>query len=73
MLRKAVILAAGKGNRLMPFTNVIPKEMTLVNTKPIIEHTVKLLLTCGIKDVVVITNSKKGYIGSYCFVAENGV
>ncbi|HEC81900.1 MAG TPA: hypothetical protein ENI42_05710, partial [Thermoplasmatales archaeon] len=38
MIKKAVILAAGEGKRLKPFTETMPKVMIPVANKPIVEH-----------------------------------
>ncbi len=40
---KAVILAAGRGRRLRPLTDTIPKPMATVNNKPILEYTLSIL------------------------------
>jgi UTP-glucose-1-phosphate uridylyltransferase len=56
----AVILAAGKGTRLHPYSKHIPKPLTKVLGKPIIEHTIRALQSVGIKDIVVVT----GYLGN---------
>ena len=58
-VKKAVILAAGKGERLKPITNAIPKELIRVGKKPAIEHVLNVLKAGGIKDVLVITGWKK--------------
>jgi choline kinase len=57
----AVILAAGKGTRLYPYSKQIPKPLTNVLGKPIIEHTIQALQSVGIKDIVVVT----GYLGNH--------
>ena len=57
---KAVILAAGYGSRLGIFTKHIPKALLFVGNKPIIAHTLKILKTHGIRDIVVVTGYK-GY------------
>ena len=31
-------MAGGKGTRLAPFTNILPKMLIPVNEKPVIEH-----------------------------------
>lgn len=50
---KAIIIAGGKGERLRPLTNKIPKPMIKINGKPILEHTINLLKKHGIKDIVI--------------------
>ena len=36
-----VIMAGGKGTRLEPFTNVLPKPLVPINEKPVIEHIIE--------------------------------
>jgi mannose-1-phosphate guanylyltransferase len=55
-IRKAVILAGGKGTRLYPITKEIPKPLLPVNRKPIISYLVDLFLAHGIDDIAVIVN-----------------
>ena len=43
MIKKAIVLAAGKGARLEPLTRAIPKEMIRVGLKPVIEHVIEVL------------------------------
>ncbi|MFX0142005.1 MAG: nucleotidyltransferase family protein, partial [Candidatus Hodarchaeota archaeon] len=59
MIRKALVLAAGKGTRLMPITRAIPKEMIRVGLKPAIEHVIEVLKAGGIKEILVIVGKKK--------------
>ncbi|WP_455813100.1 aminotransferase class I/II-fold pyridoxal phosphate-dependent enzyme [Pseudomonas graminis] len=54
-IKKAVILAAGTGNRLFPITEIIPKPLTPVNGKSIIERLVINLLETGVNQIVVVT------------------
>ena len=58
-IKKAVVLAAGKGERLKPITNAIPKELIRVGKKPAIEHVLNVIRAGGIKDVLVVTGWKK--------------
>lgn len=48
---KAIILAAGKGERLRGILNNIPKPMVKINGKPILEHNILLLKRYAITDI----------------------
>lgn len=48
---KAIVLAAGKGTRLAPLTEMTPKPMLPLSGKPIMEHTIELLMRHGIRDI----------------------
>jgi NDP-sugar pyrophosphorylase family protein len=50
---KAMILAAGLGTRLKPWTDHHPKALALVNNKSLLQRNVEYLQKYGIKDVVV--------------------
>lgn len=50
---KAMILAAGRGERMRPLTDHTPKPLLLVGGKPIIEHTINQLVTAGFDDIVI--------------------
>lgn len=50
---KAMILAAGKGTRLLPLTGEMPKPMAPVVDKPIIQHIFELLAAQGVEEVHV--------------------
>ena len=50
---KAMVLAAGKGTRLLPLTGEVPKPMAPVAGKPIIQHIFELLEANGIEEVYV--------------------
>lgn len=49
----AFILAAGKGTRMRPHTNNIPKPMVLVNGKPILDHTLEKLENARVTNVTI--------------------
>ncbi|MDO3634644.1 UTP--glucose-1-phosphate uridylyltransferase [Mycolicibacterium arseniciresistens] len=61
-IRKAVIPAAGLGSRLLPLTKAIPKEMLPVGDKPVIEHTVRELVSSGITDITIVVSGGKSLI-----------
>ena len=50
---KAMILAAGFGTRLRPLTYQVSKPMVPILNRPILEHTIHLLRSHGIRDIVV--------------------
>jgi dTDP-glucose pyrophosphorylase len=51
-----VIMAGGRGIRLMPLTQDTPKPMLLIGDKPIIEHTIDRLIKYGIKSICICVN-----------------
>jgi bifunctional UDP-N-acetylglucosamine pyrophosphorylase/glucosamine-1-phosphate N-acetyltransferase len=53
---KAVILAAGKGTRLMPLTANKPKPLLIVGGRPLLEWMLVRVRETGIKDVLIVTN-----------------
>lgn len=52
---KAIILAAGKGNRLYPLTKEIPKALQKLNGETILGHQIQNLRGCGINEIVIVT------------------
>ena len=57
---KAMILAAGYGKRLRPLTDLTPKPLLSIGSKPLIVHHLEKLATAGIKEVVI----NLGHLGS---------
>ena len=55
---KAVILAAGIGRRLKPYTTEKPKCMARLAGVPIITHQIRVLESLGIKDITIVTGYK---------------
>ncbi len=51
---KAIILAAGRGSRLQPLTDGIPKCLIEVNKKPILQYQIENLLSCNINDITIV-------------------
>src|SRR5690349_5532631 len=50
---KAMILAAGLGTRLKPWTDKHPKALALVNGKSLLERNVKYLQQFGIENIII--------------------
>ncbi|ARU58523.1 nucleotidyltransferase [Oleiphilus messinensis] len=50
---KAMILAAGKGERMRPLTLTTPKPLLMVRSRPLIEHHILALKSAGIGHIVI--------------------
>lgn len=55
MITKAMILAAGRGERLRPITDSIPKPLVDVGGASLVAHHICRLAAAGIKDIVINT------------------
>lgn len=53
---KALILAAGLGERMRPLTNTTPKPLLLAGGKPLIVWHIEKLAAIGVRDIVVNTS-----------------
>jgi UTP--glucose-1-phosphate uridylyltransferase len=58
-VRKAVILAAGYGTRLLPATKSVPKEMLPLVDRPVIQYIVDEAVAAGIEQIIMVTSSSK--------------
>jgi NDP-sugar pyrophosphorylase family protein len=62
---KAVVLAGGKGARLVPYTRVLPKPLLPVGDKPILEIIVAQLRDAGVREIVLATGYLSNLIQTY--------
>jgi len=62
---KAMVLAAGRGERLRPLTNQMPKPMIPVAGKPLIHYTLSYLKNYGVEEVVINLHHLGDQIRSY--------
>lgn len=60
-----VIMAGGKGTRLAPFTNILPKMLIPVNEKPVIEHILDNFSSYGFNNFKICINHKSEIVKSY--------
>ncbi len=61
---KVIILAAGKGNRLSPLTNTVPKPLIKINSKPIIDRIFESLPK-EIDEIIIVVKHLKEKIISH--------
>ena len=61
MIKQAMILAAGRGKRMMPLTKDIPKSMLKIGNMTLIEDKIVRLTEAGVERIIINT----GYLGEY--------
>lgn len=68
---KAVILAGGRGKRLRPITDYVPKPLIPLNNVPIIEWQIMYLKKFGVKEIIICTGYKAEMIKSFLAMKNN--
>src|SRR3989344_4045155 len=68
---KAVILAAGKGTRLRPLTNDVPKPLVQINGAPFLAYLIERLSDAGCDELALVVGYKRELIADFC--AERGI
>ncbi|MFZ4520359.1 MAG: sugar phosphate nucleotidyltransferase [Bacteroidales bacterium] len=68
---KAMILAAGLGTRLKPFTDLHPKALYVVEGKTLLEHAIIHLRSAGITDIIVNVHHFANQIIEYIHLNKN--
>ena len=56
MIRRAMIFAAGRGERMRPLSDATPKPLLRVGAKMLIEHHLEKLAAAGVQEVVINTS-----------------
>src|SRR5688572_26296624 len=51
---QAVILAGGRGTRMAPLTDTIPKPMIQIQGKPFLEHLIEMLREQGVRRILLL-------------------
>lgn len=64
-MKQAIILAAGEGQRLRPFTVNRPKAMLSIADKPILQYIIEALAWNGIRNIVLIVGYRKEQVFDY--------
>lgn len=65
-IKTAIILAAGRGARLAPLTNDIPKCLLKIGTTTIIQFQIKMLRKFEIDEIVIVTGYKEEKVREIC-------
>ena len=68
---KALILAGGRGKRLRPLTDKIPKSLIPINKKPLIQYTIKYLKKFGINEIIICSGYKSKQIQNFLKKKKN--
>ena len=61
-VKKAVILAAGLGTRMLPATKSVPKELIPIVDKPALQYLVEECVKSGIEDIMIVISRGKTLI-----------
>src|SRR3990167_796713 len=66
---KGILLAGGKGTRLLPLTKITNKHLLPIFNKAMIEYPLRVLLQAGIKDILIVSGREHAgdfveYLGS---------
>jgi MurNAc alpha-1-phosphate uridylyltransferase len=62
MSMRAMILAAGRGERMRPLTDATPKPLLPAGGKPLIQYHIEALAAAGVRDIVINVAWKGGMI-----------
>jgi mannose-1-phosphate guanylyltransferase len=64
-MMRALLLAAGRGSRLLPMTLTVPKCLVAIDGRPLLDHWLELLFGAGIERVLINTHWLAGQVGDY--------
>ncbi len=65
MIKSAVLLAAGRGKRQRPYTDVTPKPLLEVNRRPTLDFVLRAVAKAGVERVCIVTNHLEEKIFEY--------
>jgi dTDP-glucose pyrophosphorylase len=69
-VKKAVILAAGRGTRMRELTDDLPKPMIPVRGKPILQHIVEGMRSAGITEVLLVVGYREDVVRDFFGAGE---
>ncbi len=62
---RALILAAGLGTRLLPYTTSVPKPLFTLNQRPVLDLAIQRLIHCGCDKIFINTHHCHGQIDEF--------
>ena len=65
MIRKAIVLAAGRGSRMGALTRELPKPMLPIHGRPMLEHIVRKLQGAGLHEVLLVTGYRRELVEAH--------
>ena len=65
MIRSAILLAAGRGKRQRPYTDVTPKPLLEVNGRATLNYVLRAVAKAGVERVCIVTNHLEKKIFEY--------
>ena len=72
-IKKAMILAAGLGKRMLPLTSNIPKPLIMIGSKNLLERSIELLIKIGINELVINTHYLPQKIDNFLKTKNYGI
>ena len=72
-IRKAMILAAGFGKRMLPLTEKVPKPLIKVGLKNLLERSIELLMKIGINELIINTHYLPQEINNFLKTKNYGI
>ncbi len=70
LVKKAVLLAAGRGTRMRELTNELPKPMIEVRGKPILQHIIEGLSKAGVSHVQIVVGYRADVVQDFFGMGE---
>ncbi|TFG24813.1 MAG: nucleotidyltransferase family protein [Promethearchaeota archaeon] len=68
---KAIVLCAGYGKRLRPYTDKLQKSMIPIHGKPLLEYIINGLISANLRDLILVVGYKKEQIINHFGNGEN--